>query len=147
MPNFSHKEVKDAITMPLKRNYHHSSSSILLLSIAFVTKISNDDILGLSRVFVDSFSVARRPNVSYNSNEFGASRSWYLFGGLSDEREEFIDGFHSNRTSTESNSTVTTTTGYRRIEEWHEETRDSKHVIRHLKQEKTRWKKTFDNLS
>lgn len=37
-------------------------------------------------------------------------------------------------------------TGYRRIEDWHEETYDPTHVIKHLKQEKAKWAKTFEGL-
>jgi hypothetical protein len=48
--------------------------------------------------------------------------------------------------NTDRNETTTTKGGYRRIEEWHEETNDSKHVIRQLKQEKAKWRKAFDDF-
>jgi len=57
----------------------------------------------------------------------------------------------TTKTETETTETETTKTttmgGYQRIEEWHEENQDSEHVLRHLKQEKARWAKTFDDLS
>lgn len=39
-----------------------------------------------------------------------------------------------------------TRTGYRRIEDWHIETRDPSHVIKHLKLERAKWAKTFEDL-
>jgi hypothetical protein len=35
---------------------------------------------------------------------------------------------------------------YRRIEDWHEDTHDQHHVIKHLKQEKAKWVKTFEDV-
>jgi hypothetical protein len=44
-------------------------------------------------------------------------------------------------------TTSTTTTGgvYRRIEDWHDESNDPFHVIKHLKREKAKWAKTFED--
>ena len=35
--------------------------------------------------------------------------------------------------------------GYQRIEDWHGENHDPKHVLNQLKQEKARWKSVFDD--
>jgi hypothetical protein len=35
---------------------------------------------------------------------------------------------------------------YRRIEDWHEEHHDPSHVIEHLKRERAKWQKTFEDL-
>ena len=107
---------------------------------------------------VDSFTMGRGPSLT-NHRKFGRA-SQLLHRPLSskyssDVDEESIDYTSSSNTTTttksnsttEKETTTTTTTGYRRIEEWHEENHDSKHVIRHLKRERTRWNKTFDNLA
>lgn len=36
--------------------------------------------------------------------------------------------------------------GYRRIEDWHEENRNEKHVLTHLKQERAKWALKFEDL-
>lgn len=92
-------------------------------------------------VFVDE------PSTS-SSHRFPRSRSLE-----SSKIPEEMDGYSSDGNSNLTNidgpaiaGNQTKTKGYRRIEEWHEETRDPKEVIRQLKQEKTRWKKTFDEF-
>jgi hypothetical protein len=37
-------------------------------------------------------------------------------------------------------------TGYRRIEDWHDETADPRHAIEHLKRERAKWAKAFEDL-
>ena len=41
---------------------------------------------------------------------------------------------------------ITKSTGYRPIEEWHEENHNPKHALHSLQQEKRRWSKKFDSL-
>ena len=36
--------------------------------------------------------------------------------------------------------------GYQRIEDWNEESRNEKHVLTHLKQEKAKWAMKFEDL-
>ena len=36
--------------------------------------------------------------------------------------------------------------GYRRIEDWHKENRNEKHVLTHLKQERAKWAMKFEDL-
>ncbi len=65
--------------------------------------------------------------------------------GMGKEEAVNSNGMESVDSNISQNKTKTTK-GYRPIEEWHEETQDRKHVIRQLKQEKARWKKTFRDL-
>lgn len=59
---------------------------------------------------------------------------------------EMEDEWENIGAASDQNTTSPTTGGYRRIEDWHDETHDPKHVIEHLKREQARWTKTFEDL-
>lgn len=62
-------------------------------------------------------------------------------------QELFIDQTHL-RDDSELTSTgqPTKCVGYRRIEDWHEENKNERHVLTHLKQEQAKWAMKFEDL-
>ena len=58
-----------------------------------------------------------------------------------------INNSTTTMTSSSSNTTTTTTaTGYRRIEDWHNDNHDPQHVLKQLQQEQAKWKRKFEDL-
>lgn len=110
-----------------------TSLSLLMTASSFLTNMN-----GPLDVFVDV------PKPSTSNYRFSRHRL------LSSKNPGEIDGSVpddcSNSTKSSAIGNQTKTKGYQRIEEWHEESRDPKEVIRNLKQEKARWKKTFDEF-
>ena len=126
---------------------HHGFLSIVLfLSLLIVSSsfLPHANVVGPLDVFVDSLTVSG-PSTSSHHHKIQYPRCRLL----SSNKKEQTSNDNLNVTSAkEPNGPVTQnkTKGYRPIEEWHEETRDPKHAIQQLKEEKARWKKTFDNL-
>ena len=132
---------------------NHLFSSLALLTIYSSHNTPYVTLLGPLNPFVDSFALLSGPAVSSrNHNKRRLNQNRPLFSEVEGRREAdgSIQDGTSNVTSiaTEIECKETETKiGYQPIEEWHEQTkkRDSAHVIRHLKQEKAVWKKTFDD--
>jgi len=112
-------------------------------------------------LFVDSFTtlgIGPSPAI-HRRKTLGAPRSPILSSNGSGEIDELLpntDDRSNDNTATPietephasapNDEAPTKVGGYQRIEDWHEKTQDSQHVIRQLKQEKARWNKAFDNL-
>lgn len=146
----------DKPTFPWE-NITNQSRHEMMLSITFLLSfvvvslcfLPQTIVLGPTASFIDSFTLVKDPSTSNHHQKIRLSTFCLLSNKISGNADQFINGDNSNITApAQSNRTqnITKTKGYRRIEEWHEETRDSKHVIRQLQQEKARWKKTFDDL-
>ena len=119
--------------------------SLLLFLVVFFPHAPRIIVRPWNAYFVDSFTRVRGPSLN-RCRKFGAARNRPLASKYNSDVDGSIDDTSNTTISTELNSTQKETTGYRRIEDWHEETRDSKHVIRHLKRERAKWTKAFDNL-
>ncbi|KAG7363265.1 hypothetical protein IV203_026625 [Nitzschia inconspicua] len=59
---------------------------------------------------------------------------------------DIVSFYGKNHNRTELNKSTPRTGVYRSIEEWHDDTHDPNHVIDHLKRERAKWAKMFEDL-